>query len=124
MTSLVVRLARAVAVFITALIVSAVRLAVRPAAVSALGRLAVGTTAAIAVTPFAASAPIIRLFIALIGAALAPVIRLIIIPLMAAPPIVIIIILVRHLVLLQRLRLLIWFAVWGKNDFTPVRSTS
>src|SRR5262245_37653723 len=63
--SLIIRLARAFAVFITVVIVSAVRLAVMPAAVSAPGRFAVITAAAVPVTLlFAAVAAVVRLFIA------------------------------------------------------------
>src|SRR4030095_1676386 len=111
--SLIIRLARAFAVFITVVIVRAVRFAVRPAAVSAPGRFAGITAAALPVTLlFAALAPVIRLFITaapapvirlFIAAALAPVIRLVVIlPLTAAAPVVIIVV-VCHLALLQRL---------------------
>jgi hypothetical protein len=124
-TSLVVRLACAVAVFITAVIVSAVRLGVRPAAVSAPVGLAVVAAPARAVTPFAALASVIRLFIALRGAALAPVIWLIVIPLIAAPLVVIIIVLVRHLVSLKaKLIVLVCCAVKKRTSAYPTPDRS
>jgi hypothetical protein len=97
---LIIRLARAVRIFMTAIIMSAVWFAVISASISLPRLFAIIPSAALAITrPLAAVATVIRL---LIAAAVATRIRLlVIIPLVAASSVIIIVV-IRHFALLHK----------------------